>query len=102
MTAPDRDDFMEFKPRFPMGTLSATAGARRALWLSREAAGTFLVRHVTGGAMHDRNPDATDQAEGLRVLSVHRTLMGVVLWIITEADRSRTRILLPEEYDECR
>jgi hypothetical protein len=52
--------------------------------------------------MHDRISDATDQAEGLRVLSVHRTCLGVVLWIITEADRSRTTILLPEEYDECR
>jgi hypothetical protein len=37
-------------------------------------------------------------AYGDRILSAYRTLRGMKLWIITEADRSLTTILLPEEY----
>jgi hypothetical protein len=33
-----------------------------------------------------------------RLLSAYRTALGVRLWIITEADRPATTILLPEEY----
>lgn len=36
--------------------------------------------------------------EGLRVLSAYTLTTGVKLWVITEADRSATTILLPEEY----
>jgi hypothetical protein len=35
---------------------------------------------------------------GFRLLSVYRTAKGVQLWVITEADRSATTLLLPEEY----
>ena len=36
--------------------------------------------------------------EGFRLLSNYRTTKGQQLWIITEADRSATTILLPSEY----
>ena len=36
--------------------------------------------------------------EGFRVLSSYRTAKGQKLWIVTEADRSSTTILLPDEY----
>jgi hypothetical protein len=36
--------------------------------------------------------------EGFRLLSTYRTAKGQKLWIITEADRSSTTILLPDEY----
>jgi hypothetical protein len=36
--------------------------------------------------------------QGFRVLSAYRTSAGQKLWIITEADRSATTILLPDEY----
>jgi hypothetical protein len=36
--------------------------------------------------------------EGFRFLSTYRTARGEKLWIITEADRSATTILLPSEY----
>ena len=36
--------------------------------------------------------------EGFRLLNVYRTQKGQRLWIITEADRSPTTILLPSEY----
>jgi len=36
--------------------------------------------------------------EGFRLLSAYRTTAGERLWIITEADRSVTTLLLPDEY----
>jgi hypothetical protein len=36
--------------------------------------------------------------EGYRLLSVYRDRRGTKFWIITEADRSATTILLPDEY----
>jgi hypothetical protein len=44
--------------------------------------------------------EANDNAlvDGERLLSAYRTSLGVKLWVITEADRSVTTILLPEEY----
>ena len=36
--------------------------------------------------------------EGFRLLSAYRTAKGQKLWIITEADRTATTILLPSEY----
>jgi hypothetical protein len=62
----------------------------------------FLARHRTGdwGEVDARDRAANDQAlrEGSRLLSAYRTARGVGLWIITEADRSSTCLLLPEEY----
>jgi hypothetical protein len=37
-------------------------------------------------------------ANGTRIFSAYRTAKGVVLWVLTEADRRTTTILLPEEY----
>ena len=36
--------------------------------------------------------------EGFRLLSNYQTGKGQQLWIITEADRSATTVLLPSEY----
>lgn len=36
--------------------------------------------------------------EGVRLFSVSRTAAGEQFWVITEADRSSTTVLLPEEY----
>jgi hypothetical protein len=35
---------------------------------------------------------------GFRILSSYKTRNNIKFWIITEADRSYTTILLPEEY----
>ncbi len=63
----------------------------------------FLRRHVSGdwgdlcGA--DRRENDLSVKEGFRILSAYRLpRTGVKLWIITEADRSVTTFLLPEEY----
>jgi hypothetical protein len=36
--------------------------------------------------------------EGFRLLSVYRDRNQTEFWIITEADRSATTVLLPEDY----
>lgn len=62
---------------------------------------TVLARHQRGDWGEVRADDArlNDEAvrDGDRVLSAY-TVDGVRLWVITEADRSTTTILFPEEY----
>ena len=61
----------------------------------------LLARHATGDwgelCAFDRRQNQIALREGLRVLSSYEISVGRV-WIITEADRSVTTILLPEEY----
>ncbi len=61
-----------------------------------------LHRHVAHdwGDVCPEDRNANDEAcrLGFRVLSVYRSRAGVRFWIITEADRSSTCVLLPEDY----
>jgi hypothetical protein len=88
--------------RFPLGRIVATPGALAALEEAGESPGTFLKRHVTGdwGEVdeHDRQENEFSVAHGFRLLSAYTVTNGTKLWIITEADRSATTILLPSEY----
>ena len=88
--------------RFPLGPIVATPGALEALEGVGESPGTFLKRHVTGdwGGVdeHDRQENEFSVAHGFRLLSAYTLANGTKLWIITEADRSATTILLPSEY----
>jgi hypothetical protein len=62
----------------------------------------LLARHANGdwGEVNEHDRQANDYASehGLRVLSAYTLRTGQKIWIITEADRSMTTILLPEEY----
>lgn len=61
-----------------------------------------LARHAAGdwGELCDSDKRANDRAlgDGGRLLSSYRSAAGVKFWIITEADRSATTVLLPEDY----
>jgi len=46
----------------------------------------------------DRQENELSLKQGFRLLSVYRAANGVKFWIITEADRSATTVLLPEDY----
>jgi hypothetical protein len=46
----------------------------------------------------DKRENELSLREGFRLLSAYRLSTGVKLWIITEADRSVTTLLLPDEY----
>jgi len=89
-------------PKFSLGQLVATPGALDALAESGQSPADFLSRHVRGdwGNVCDEDKQLNDEAlvRAERVLSAYRTLRGVKIWIITEADRSSTCILLPQEY----
>ena len=89
-------------PKFSLGQIVATPGALRALDESGEAPLDFLRRHVSGdwGELDedDRRENELSLREGFRLLSAYRLKTGEKLWIITEADRSVTTLLLPEEY----
>ena len=89
-------------PKFELGHLVATPGALRALAESGQSAQEFLDRHVSGdwGELdeEDRRENELSLREGFRILSAYRLRDQTRIWIITEADRSSTCILLPEEY----
>lgn len=88
--------------RFRLGRLLITPGAQQALDAAGENPFTFLLRHVSGdwGDVDEEDKRSNEQAvaEGRRILSGYRTGQGERIWVITEADRSATTILLPEEY----
>jgi len=80
----------------------ATGGALESKITGVDAS-VGLTRHFMGdwGDCDEEDRAANDWAckNGERVLSVyHAAESGVTFWIITEADRSVTTILLPEEY----
>jgi len=70
--------------------------------LSGESPATFLLPHVVGdwGDLdeHDRAENEISVRECLRLLSAYHLRDGTKIWIITEADRSSTTVLLPDEY----
>ena len=92
----------ERKPLFDLGQLVATPGALAALEKTGQNAMEFLSRHVTGDwgelPQEDQNENQHSLAKGFRLLSSYRTSCGDKLWVITEADRSHTTLLLPDEY----
>ena len=85
----------------PLGRVVATPGALKLLMEIGEDPFGYIARHAAGdwGEMcaFDRRQNEIALREGYRVLSSYPVGRECV-WIITEADRSITTILLPEEY----
>ncbi len=90
------------KKRFALGKLVATPGALAALEACGQGCAEFLGRHVSGdwGELCEEDRQANEEAleQGCRLLSAYRLEDGAKLWIITEADRSSSCVLLPSEY----
>lgn len=90
------------RPMFPLGQVVATPAAIEALEDAGQPPNLFLDRHVTSdwGDVCAEDTQANEDAinNDARIFSVYRTAKGVKLYVITEADRSSTTILLPEEY----
>jgi hypothetical protein len=86
--------------RFPAGQQVATPNAMEAIPLCDIL--TALVRHFRcdWGDADDEDWESNNLAldEGTRLFSVYHSSNGVKFWIITEADRSATTVLLPEDY----
>jgi hypothetical protein len=85
-----------------LGQIVATPGALDALEQSGESAGTLIKRHLSGdwGELdeHDRAENEFSVEQGFRLLSAYTLSNGTRIWVITEADRSATTLLLPSEY----
>lgn len=88
--------------RFRLGQVLLTPGALEALSEAGQMPHEFLSRHsrLEQGELtaedHKENLYSVDKR--LRIFSAFKTSQGVKLWVITEADRSATTILLPSEY----
>jgi hypothetical protein len=91
------------KPLFTLGQVVATPGALKAIEASGDSLFSYLTRHQSGDwgdvDAHDRKENQLSLEQGSRLMSVYTlSITGVKIWVITEADRSSTCILLPEEY----
>ncbi len=88
--------------RFALGQTFITPGAEEALQIAGQTAIEFLRCHMSCDwgelSQDDVRENELSLKKGFRVLSNYRTGKGQQLWIITEADRSSTTILLPSEY----
>ena len=91
------------KPLFTLGHVVATPGALAAIGVSGDDLSTYLARHQSGDwgdiDAHDLRENQISLEQGFHLISVYTlSIAGVKIWVITEADRSSTCILLPEEY----
>jgi hypothetical protein len=88
--------------RFPLGRTVVTPSALAALQETGESPGALLESHVTCAWGDVDEDDWRDNehslVRGCRLLSAYILSNGTRLWVITEADRSATTILLPSEY----
>jgi hypothetical protein len=88
--------------RFPLGRVLATPGALQACEHAGVNPLNLLDRHWSGDwgdlPEEDKKENEFSVDKPLRILSAYVIAPEVKIWIITEADRSVTTILLPEEY----
>ena len=90
------------KVLFELGQTVMTIGAQEALEESNQLPNEFLAKHQSGNwgdvCEDDKRENELSLLEGFRILSSYKTSKDVKLWVITEADRSATTLLLPEDY----
>jgi hypothetical protein len=85
---------------FPLGRVVLTSSVAEAV--DRVTLVTALRRHASGdwGDVSDMDKLANDLAlvDATRIVSAYKSPEGRVFWVYTEADRSQTTLLFPEEY----
>jgi hypothetical protein len=88
---------------FALGQIVSTPGAIRAVADEGCEPSDLLSRHASGDwgdlSEGDKEENQLSLQEGFRIFSSYvlpRTRVKV--WVITEADRSATTLLLPDEY----
>jgi hypothetical protein len=88
------------KRPFQPGAVVATRAAIETF--TQEEILASIRRHASGDwgdvGLEDRKANEAALRDGSRLFSVYRFPDGRKLWIITEADRSSTCVLLPEDY----
>lgn len=91
---------------FPLGNCYMTPGIAEVMERHQLCVEPFLARHQCGDwgelSAEDQAENELSLKEGFRILSSYSFIpnqnVSIKFWIITEADRSSTTILLPEEY----
>jgi len=87
-------------PQFSLGHVVATPGALELL--QGESIWPYIARHARGDwgdlGHADIKENELSLKHGYRLLSAYNLPSGERIWINTEADRSSTCVLLPEEY----
>jgi hypothetical protein len=90
----------DIEPKFLLGQVVATPNAIETI--PNEEILSALMRHVQGdwGELDSEDRNSNDRAltHGGRLFSAYWSIQKNKFWIITEADRSSTTILLPEDY----
>ena len=85
---------------FQLGQVVATPGVLQMV--NQGEIQGMLYRHCHGDwgmvCPEDAEENWVALERGFRIFSVYCSSMGVQVWVITEADRSVTTVLLPEEY----
>lgn len=86
--------------KFPLGQIVATPNALNQI-LNDEIL-CALARHGSGdwGVLDAEDLKSNERALKLggRLFSAYHSIQKIKFWIITEADRSVTTVLLPEDY----
>lgn len=91
------------EPLFSLGKIVATPAVLLVITDANQSPSEFLDRHARGdwgeANHHDRvENEVAYLAQDRRIVSYYKTRLNERIWIITEADRSVTTILLPSEY----
>ena len=92
---------------FPLGRIVMTTNLKSKLqeadvegW--EEELQQFITRHASGdwGELdeEDKRENQLSLERGFRIFSAYNTTKDIRVWVITEADRSCTTALLPEDY----
>lgn len=88
--------------KFELGQIVMTPGAAEAFVNNGQQPLEFIKRHVMGdwGEVDNEGKAANDWAviSGRRILSAYTLKDGTKFWIISEASRDYTTLLLPEDY----
>jgi len=89
-------------PLFPPGQIVATPGALRLFEQTKRSPLEFVSRHLRGEwgdlCQEDKTENELSLKHGFRLMSSYPITDTEKIWVITEADRSVTTLLLPEEY----
>jgi hypothetical protein len=87
---------------FPLGAVLVTPGVHDLMKELGLDPVHLLARHCTGDwgdlALEDKQANDAALQDGSRILSAYKLVDNYTVWIITEADRRSTTILLPEDY----
>ena len=85
---------------FPLGRVVITPNAQEALEHAdiHHALQRHAFRDWGDVCTEDKAENELSLKEGFRLLSAYADRKGTRFWIITEADRSATTVLLPEDY----